>query len=65
MSQKLGRSTFRLTNPPSALAYAAVGGKKEGEGPLARDFDLLCDDSSFGEQTWEKAESRLQKDAVN
>ena len=65
MSQNLGRSTFRLTNPPSALAYAAVGGKKEGEGPLARDFDLLCDDSSFGEQTWEKAESRLQKDAVN
>ncbi len=64
MSQKLGRSTFRLENPPSALAYAAVGGKKEGEGPLARDFDILCDDASFGEQTWEKAESRLQKEAV-
>ncbi|MGI5855509.1 MAG: stage V sporulation protein AD [Candidatus Merdivicinus sp.] len=65
MSQRIGRSTFRLDNRPSAISYAAVGGKKEGEGPLARDFDLLCDDSSFGEQTWEKAESRLQKDAVN
>ena len=65
MSQRIGRSTFRLDNRPSAVSYAAVGGKKEGEGPLARDFDLLCDDSSFGEQTWEKAESRLQKDAVN
>ena len=65
MSQKLSRSTIRLTGSPSIVGSAAVGGKKEGEGPLARYYDILCDDSSLGEQTWEKAESRLQKDAVN
>lgn len=65
MSQKLSRSTIRLCNSPAIVASAAVGGKKEGEGPLASHFDILCDDTSFGEQTWEKAESRMQKDAVN
>lgn len=65
MSHKLSRSTIRLTNSPAIVASAAVGGKKEGEGPLASCFDILCDDTTFGEKTWEKAESRMQKDAVN
>lgn len=65
MSQKLSRATIRLTSTPAVVASAAIGGKKESEGPMAAYFDILCDDTSFGEQTWEKAESRMQKDAVN
>ena len=65
MSQRIGRSTFRLDHSPSAAAYAAAGGKKEGEGPLGKNFDLLYDDASLGEKTWEQAESRLQKDTVS
>ena len=34
MAKRLGRSTFRMDDPPSALGFAAAGGKKEGEGPL-------------------------------
>lgn len=64
MAKRLGRSTFRMDDPPSALGFAAAGGKKEGEGPLGGEFDLLNTDTSFGEETWEKAESRLQLDAV-
>ncbi len=64
MAKRLGRSTFRTVDPPSALGFAAAGGKKEGEGPLGGEFDLLNTDTSFGEETWEKAESRLQLDAV-
>ena len=30
----LGRSTFAMNRPPSILSSAAVGGKKEGEGPI-------------------------------
>ena len=41
------------------LSYASVVGKKEGEGPLSRDFDYISNDNTFGEQTWEKAESRM------
>ena len=33
----------------------------EGQGPLAKYFDELCDDSFFGEKTWEKAEATMQR----
>ncbi|MCX7658603.1 MAG: stage V sporulation protein AD, partial [Oscillospiraceae bacterium] len=62
MSLKISQNTIILTSYPSVIAYASVGGKKESEGPLARYFDLLNEDSSFGQKTWEKAESQLQKD---
>ncbi len=32
MSSKLGKYTYRMDNPPSVLAYAAIGSKKESEG---------------------------------
>ena len=54
--QKKG-DTIRFTQPPCILSYAAIGGKKEAEGPLADAFDLLVTDSRCGEKTWEKAES--------
>jgi stage V sporulation protein AD len=36
-----------------------VGGKKEGEGPLAAGFDELARDNTFGQTTWEAAEREL------
>ncbi len=76
--QKKG-DTIRFAQPPGILSYAAVGGKKEAEGPLADAFDLLVTDARCGEKTWEKAESdfarygletalkkaRLQPDALD
>lgn len=64
MSKKLSDSTFVLTNSPSITSFASVVGKKEGEGPLAEYFDEINDDTTLGEKTWEKSESRLQKNAV-
>ena len=65
MPTKIGKYTTRLDTSPSLVSFASVVSKKEGEGPLAPYFDMICDDTSFGEQTWEKAESRMQKDAVS
>ena len=56
--------TISLTRPAYILSHAAVGGRQEGLGPLAPWFDHLCDDSFFGEKTWEKAESTMQKTAL-
>lgn len=39
-------------------------GKKEGEGPLASCFDLILQDDMYGEKSWEKAESKMLKDAM-
>lgn len=63
-TKKLGRQTVRFTRPPAVAGYANVGGKKESEGPLAHEFYILSQDDSFGEKTWEKAESEMQKQAI-
>jgi len=65
MATKVGKYTIRLDSTPSVLSYAAVVAKKEGEGPLASYFDTVSEDSTFAQQSWEKAESKMQKDAVS
>ena len=52
--------TLLLEQPPVIAAQAAVGGKKEGEGPLAAAFDELSEDNRFGQANWEAAEKTLQ-----
>ena len=64
-SKRVGRRTVALSAPPSVLACACVGGKFEGQGPLGACFDELGEDSFFGESTWEKAESAMQKRALS
>lgn len=59
--KRLGRQTVALSDPPSVLAYANIGGKFEHQGPLGDYFDEWNEDSFFGEKTWEKAESAMQK----
>lgn len=44
--------------------YSCVG-KLESEGPLGKYFDAKNDDGYFGEDSWEKAESRMVKNTVS
>ena len=60
MTKHLGRQSVRFNFPPSILSYASIVGKKEGEGPLASYFDQVHEDTKFGQETWEKAESQMQ-----
>lgn len=62
--KRVGQRTVALRNPPSVLSFANIGGKFEGQGPLGNYFDETSEDSFFGEKTWEKAESTMQKRAV-
>lgn len=59
MTKRIGRQTVSLPSSPTILSYASTVGKKEGEGPLGKYFEKVFDDVTFGENTWEKAESRL------
>ena len=63
-AKKLGAQTVRMASPPSFLGVGNVVGKKEGEGPLAACFDYIAPDDTFGEATWEKAESAMQQRAL-
>ena len=64
MAHRLGKYTLSLPSQPVIEGYAAVAGKKEGEGPLGSKFDYVYEDSAAGEKTWEKAESVIHGDAV-
>ncbi len=64
MSNYLKNGTIIMTNPPSIRSFAAAAGRMEGEGPLGSCFDYVSEDSTFGENTWEKSESRLQQHAL-
>lgn len=57
ISKRIGSQTVALTSPPTLAGGAAIGGRKEGEGPLHERFDLISEDSYFGQKSWEKAES--------
>ena len=49
----------------SIVACGNAVGKKELEGPLGPLFDLCDEDDRFGKETWEKAESEMQRLAFN
>ena len=61
MAEKPRRRTIKLKNPVKILSCANIGGEQEGEGPLKDWFDEIGKDGLFGEKTWEKAESEMQK----
>lgn len=65
MAKRIGQYTIQMEYMPSILGFAAVCGKKESEGPLGKCFDHTFQDTTLGESSWEKAESRLQTEAVN
>ena len=49
---------------PSVIAYAAVVGTAENEGPYGGEFDEVVEDNKAGSDTWEQAESLFQQRAV-
>ncbi|MGE5630992.1 MAG: stage V sporulation protein AD [Caulobacteraceae bacterium] len=62
--KRLGKQTLKLAAPPSVISTASIVGPKEGQGPLAKNFDVVLEDDYFGEESWEKAESKMLKAVV-
>lgn len=60
---KKGKTMF-FDKPPVIIGSAGVVGKKEGEGPLAEDFDAIFEDTTMGQQSFELAESAMLHDAI-
>lgn len=59
-----GEQSVKIPVPVYILASASVAGTKEGEGPFGALFDMVGEDDLFGCETWEEAESTLQKEAI-
>ena len=59
-----GKQSIELDRGVYIMSSASVTGKKEGEGPLGDKFDIVCDDPMLGQDSWELAESTMQKKAA-
>jgi len=60
MAKRIARSIVEFNAKPAIIGQAAVGGKVESEGPLGHCFAEIFED----EHPWEKAESTLQRAAI-
>lgn len=58
-----GKQSLIFPHAPRIISASSVVGSKESEGPLRRLFDRTGTDDLFGAQTWEEAESTMQKEA--
>ena len=57
--------TIKFVNRPMITGMCSVVGKKESQGPLKDWFDVKLDDDTYGEKTWEKGESAMQRRALS
>ncbi|MCL2447000.1 MAG: stage V sporulation protein AD [Oscillospiraceae bacterium] len=64
MGKRIARSIVEFNRPPVIIGQGAVGGKIEGEGPLAGKFSEIFLDERLGQPTWEQAETALQAAAI-
>ena len=60
MSKRVGNTIF-FENGVGVVSSAATVGKKEHEGPLGEYFNNYSDDEFFGQKSFEKAESEMQR----
>ena len=58
-----GKQSWVFESKPVILSSAAVGGPFEAQGALAEDFDILNDDIWLGQESFEKAETKLLEQA--
>ena len=61
---QIGKQSLLFEKCPYIISSANIVGTKEGAGPLKDYFDVIGGDDQFGQNTWEEAESTLQKEAL-
>lgn len=59
------KSIITLKRKPKITASYSVVGHMEANGPLGNCFDEYCLDDKFGKESWEKAESEMQRRALS
>ena len=62
--KKIGSQSMLFPSGAWIRGRGTAAGKKEGSGPLGDCFDIVLQDDMYGEKSWEKAESKMLKDAM-
>ena len=61
---KRGKQTLSFDHGVFLKNGAAIVGTKEGQGPLGDQFDVVLEDDSWGEDSFEKAERKMFREAL-
>jgi len=61
---RAGNQTFIFDNKPRIISSYSVVGPKEGAGRFDHYYDEVLEDDSYGEKSYEKAESKMLKTAL-
>lgn len=64
MGKFRGLQSIEFTSRPSVVGFDAIVGKKESEGPLGKHFSHVVYDELYGEKSFEYAERKFYKSAV-
>ncbi len=62
--KRAGRQTLIFSCPGAVVSSGTVVGPLEGKGPLGGCFDVVLDEDTWGEDSWEKAERKMFEQAV-
>lgn len=62
--KRIGKQTIKFQNPPIIIGTSSIVGPKEGEGPLRNYFDVILEDDTWGQRSFEKAETKIQEEAI-
>jgi len=65
INKRVGEQTVKLEHPPKIIATHSIVGPKEGQGPLSGYFDQILNDDTYGENSYEKAESQMMFTAIS
>ena len=65
MGEDMEKKILTFDRGTAISGWASVVGKREYDGPFGEEFDLHDPTEKFGMNTWEKAESEMQRLALN
>lgn len=63
MAKKIGKQTIQFDKNINICTAASIVGPYEGQGPLKQYFDLILEDDTCGQDSYEKAETSLLEKA--
>lgn len=63
-SKRCGSQSVIFPTNPKILNTATIVGDVEGQGPIGKHFDLVLEDDTWGEDSWEKAERKMFEHSV-
>ena len=64
VTNKKGLQSVIFNSKPRILTSATIAGDVESDGPIGSQFDMILEDDTWGEDSWEKAERKMFTEVI-